>query len=113
MAIAWLKLRQRTLGPLLEGNGWAINGRVKINIPFGSKLTELAHKPAGSQLTLEDPYEDKAAAARRRQFILLVILATLVAGAFWVRHDRLEKGHYFWEPASAQPGAVPAAEPAK
>src|SRR6185436_7355748 len=36
VAIAWLKLRQRTVGPLLEANGWAINGRVKINIPFGT-----------------------------------------------------------------------------
>jgi len=26
MLLAWLKLRQRTLGPVLEANGWAING---------------------------------------------------------------------------------------
>ena len=39
MVIAWLKLRQRTLGPILEGNGWAVNGRVAINIPFGTSLT--------------------------------------------------------------------------
>jgi hypothetical protein len=99
--IAWLKLRQRTLGPLLEGNGWAINGRVKINIPFGSALTELARKPPGSKLSLDDPYEDKEAAAKRRQFILLVVLAGLVAGAIWIRYDRVQKGHYFWEPPPA------------
>jgi hypothetical protein len=100
--IAWLKLRQRTLGPLLEGNGWAINGRVKINIPFGSALTELARKPPGSKLSLDDPYEDKDAAAKRRQFILLVVLAGLVAGAIWIRYDRVQKGHYFWEPPPAE-----------
>ena len=27
MLLAWLKLRQRNLGPLLDANGWAINGR--------------------------------------------------------------------------------------
>ena len=104
--IAWLKLRQRTLGPILESNGWAINGRVKINIPFGSALTELARKPAGSKLSLDDPYEDKEAAAKRRQFILLVVLVALIAGASWIRYDRVQKGRYFWEPAPvADPGA--------
>ncbi len=114
MVIAWIKLRQRTLGPLLEGNGWAINGRVKINIPFGTALTDMAVKPPGAKLSLEDPYEDKEAAARRRQFILIVILAALVAGAVWIRYNRVQTGHYFWEPAPAA-AAAPAgpAEPAK
>src|SRR6185503_3005386 len=31
MLIAWLKLRQRNLGPILDANGWAVNGRVKMN----------------------------------------------------------------------------------
>jgi hypothetical protein len=114
MVIAWIKLRQRTLGPLLEGNGWAINGRVKINIPFGTALTDMARKPPGSKLSLEDPYEDKEAAARRRQFILIVILVALVAGAIWVRYNRVQTGHYFWEPAPAAAAApVAPAEPAK
>jgi hypothetical protein len=107
--IAWLKLRQRTLGPILESNGWAINGRVKINIPFGSALTELARKPAGSKLSLDDPYEDKEAAARRRQFALLAVLVALIAGAIWIRYNRVQQGHYFWEPV---PAVVPVA-PAK
>ena len=42
MLLAWLKLRQRTIGPLLEMGGWAINGRVRINLPFGATLTQLA-----------------------------------------------------------------------
>jgi hypothetical protein len=106
MVIAWIKLRQRTLGPILEGNGWAINGRVKINIPFGAALTDVAELPRGARRVLEDPYEDKAAAARRRQVALLVVLAALLAAAFWIRHDRLERGHYFWETAVA--GETPA-----
>ncbi|WP_208512209.1 hypothetical protein, partial [Variovorax paradoxus] len=31
MLIAWLKLRQRSLGPILDASGWAINGRMKVN----------------------------------------------------------------------------------
>ncbi len=80
MLIAWLKLRQRTIGPILEANGWAINGRVKINIPFGTKLTERAVLPKGSHLDLNDPYVDKAAAARRRRLLALALLVLLLAG---------------------------------
>lgn len=81
MLIAWLKLRQRTIGPILEANGWAINGRIKINIPFGTKLTERAVLPKGSRLDLNDPYVDKAAAARRRQALALSLLVLLLAAA--------------------------------
>ncbi len=36
MLIAWLKLRQRNLGPILDANGWAVNARTKVNIPLGA-----------------------------------------------------------------------------
>jgi hypothetical protein len=77
VVIAWLKLRQRTLGPILDGNGWAINGRVKINIPFGSALTERALLPANARRSLEDPYEDKDARRQRRLVYLVVVLIVL------------------------------------
>ncbi|MEO6002817.1 MAG: hypothetical protein ABIZ04_07055 [Opitutus sp.] len=98
MIIAWLKLRQRTLGPILEGNGWAVNGRVKINIPFGTKLTETATLPPGSQRSLDDPYEDKEAKRRRVRVLVLTILLVLSAAATFIRWKRLQDGHYFWEP---------------
>jgi len=110
MVIAWMKLRQRTLGPILEGNGWAVNGRVKINVPFGTKLTDMAEMPAGAQRSLVDPYEDKEAARRRR--LLGVLLFMLVAAAGYIRWDRHERGHYFWQtpaPAALTP-AAPAAD---
>jgi hypothetical protein len=109
MVIAWLKLRQRTLGPILEGNGWAVNGRVKINIPFGTTLTEAAALPPGSQRSLEDPYEDKEAARARRRTIFLVMLLVLVGAAAFIRWKRLQDGHYFWEPAPAADVPVAAA----
>ena len=79
MIIAWLKLRQRTLGPILEGNGWAVNGRVRINIPLGSALTDVAALPAGARRSLDDPYEDREAASRRRRLIFWLIVAALAA----------------------------------
>jgi len=119
MAIAWLKLRQRTLGPILEGNGWAVNGRVKINIPFGSALTETATMPPNARRSLEDPYEDKEAARQKRRVIVLIVLLVLASAAGFIRWKRLQDGHYFWQPkpvqvapagsdASPSPAAAPA-----
>lgn len=81
MLIAWLKLRQRTIGPVLEANGWAINGRIKVNIPFGTKLTERAVLPKGAKLDLDDPYVDKSAARKRRIWIFTTLLVLLAASA--------------------------------
>jgi hypothetical protein len=57
--LAWFKLRSRNLGPLLDANGWAINARARINIPFGTSLTQLATLPQGAQRSLVDPYAEK------------------------------------------------------
>jgi len=99
MAIAWLKLRQRTLGPLLEANGWAINGRVKINIPFGTKLTERAVLPKNSERDLNDPYEDKKAAAQRRRVTVLVVIAAVLAGVLFHHH---RQGYWLWADAATR-----------
>ena len=59
MVMAWFKLKKRNLGPVLDANGWAINARVRINIPFGSSLTSLAELPQGAHRSLADPFADK------------------------------------------------------
>ena len=59
MIVAWFKLRNRTLGPLLDANGWAINARAVINLPFGRSLTELARLPDHAERALFDPYAEK------------------------------------------------------
>ena len=40
MLLAAFKLSRRNLAPLLDANGWAINTRARINIPFGTSLTD-------------------------------------------------------------------------
>lgn len=73
MIIAWLKLRQRTLGPILDANGWAVNARARINIPFGRSLTKVASLPPGAERSLEDPFADK----KSRWPQILVVIAIL------------------------------------
>lgn len=94
MLIAWLKLRQRTLGPILEANGWAINGRVKISVRFGATLTEQAKLPLGAHLTRRDPYAEK----RRTWPIVIGVVALLAVAAVAIRWDALRHdGQYFWQ----------------
>ena len=59
MLIAWLKLRQRNLAPILDSNGWAVNGRVKLNVRFGGALTSVAKLPEGAVSGGADPFGEK------------------------------------------------------
>jgi len=73
MLLAFLTLRRRSLGPLLDANGWAVNARARINVPFGAALTGVAALPPGSSRSLVDPYADK-----RRPWRLWLVLAAFV-----------------------------------
>jgi hypothetical protein len=79
MLIAWLKLRQRNIGPILDANGWAVNGLARINVPFGAALTGVAALPKGASRSLRDPFAEK----RRpwRSYVLLIVLLAL--GIAW------------------------------
>ena len=78
MILAWLKLRNRNLGPLLDANGWAINTRARINVPFGTSLTSLASLPPGSQRDPHGSYADKANPWPK---ILIFLIVLGLAGA--------------------------------
>jgi hypothetical protein len=83
MVMAYLKLRRRNLGPILDANGWAVNARAKINVPFGRSLTQVASTPLGAQRDLVDPFADKKTA----QKWVLAILILAVIGTV---------GHFAW-----------------
>lgn len=99
--IAWLKLRQRTIGPILDANGWAINGRVQINLPLGTALTERAVLPAGARRSLQDPYAEKNR-GRTAVIVVVVLLLLALAGAKLFGCWPFESG--------ASPEEAPAAE---
>ena len=73
MILASMKLRKRSIAPILEANGWAVNIRTRINIPFGTQLTKLATIPFGSIVVPIDPFADKKN-GRKALFIILGIL---------------------------------------
>jgi hypothetical protein len=81
MILAWLKLRRRNLGPVLDANGWAINSRVKINVAFGAALTEVAELPKHSKRSLDDPFADKRTPWKRWVFLVVVLV---LAGSWYL-----------------------------
>jgi hypothetical protein len=85
MIIAWLKLRQRTIGPILDANGWAINSRVRINVAFGGSLTKVAVLPEGASRLLEDPFADK----KSRWPKILVLIGVLLAPLYVLNRQGL------------------------
>jgi hypothetical protein len=81
MILAWLKLRRRNLGPILDANGWAINSRAKINVAFGAALTEVAKLPKHSQRSLDDPFADKRTPWKRWAFLVVILV---LAGSWYL-----------------------------
>lgn len=79
MLLASMKLRQRNLGPILEANGWAVNARVRINIPFGRSLTGVASLPAGARLAAVDPFAEKRSPWPRIIVALILLALALYA----------------------------------
>lgn len=84
MLIAWLKLRQRSLGPLLDASGWAINGRMRINTRLGGSLSQTAKVPPTARRTLQDPFADSKAPVWWSAATLLALL--VVAVIAWRLH---------------------------
>ena len=78
MIIAYLKLRKRNLAPLLDANGWAINARAVVNIPFGNTLTQLAELPKGAKINLNDPFTKKKRPLLPTIFILSILIGAIL-----------------------------------
>jgi len=87
MILAYMKLRKRNLGPILDANGWAVNSKAKVNVPFGKSLTQVATLPVGSQRDLFDPFADKKSPWPK---IIIVLVVLAVIGACWY-YGKLDK----------------------
>jgi hypothetical protein len=79
MIIAWLKLRRRNLGPILDANGWAVNAKAKMNVPFGGSLTGVAALPPGSQRDLVDPFAEKKSPWPKVIVVLILLIVAYLA----------------------------------
>ena len=90
MVMAWLKLRRRNIAPLLNANGWAVNTKSKISIPFGETLTEMAKYP---KMKLDDPFAKKGMKTWQK-WTATIFMIIAVIGALWMsnvfKNDKLK-----------------------
>jgi hypothetical protein len=123
LVMTYVKLRKRNLGPILDANGWAVNAKARINVPFGTRLTAIAELPPGSTRDLVDPFEE----TRRPWKLYCVLVAVALLGWQWST-DKLEthlpdvlKHRYHFpkkdaggkaDPAKPETNSVPKAAPA-
>jgi hypothetical protein len=96
--LAFLKLRQRNVGPILDACGWAVNGRMKINIPFGAALTKIAQVPPHALLPFKDPFKQKRSARFWVWFFITLLgifaIYTVILSERMKREEReLEAAH--------------------
>ena len=87
MILAYMKLRKRNLGPILDANGWAVNSKAKVNVPFGKSLTQVASLPPGSQRDLADPFAEKPSPWPK---IIIALIVLAVIGGCWYK-GKLDK----------------------
>jgi len=73
LLLAYMKLHKRNLGPILDANGWAINTKARINVPFGTRLTTIAKLPPGATIDVNDRYAEKTAAWPKLLAVVLVV----------------------------------------
>lgn len=118
MLIAWLKLRERSLGPILDASGWAINGRMKINLQLGNSLSQAAKVPLSAKRITRDPFADKHTARWVWAAVALLVLAAVAWRYGWLNSVLPQSWQYgaaetaVAQPAAALPVPTPAPAPA-
>ena len=83
MLMAWLKLRRRNLGPILDANGWAVNAKARINVPFGGSLTRVAALPPGAKRDLVDPFAEK-----KSPWPAIIVTLIVLGAVLWFLNGR-------------------------
>lgn len=75
MLLTAMRLRKRSLGGILNANGWAINTKAGISITMGKTMTSIATLPKNSETTYSHPYGE----SKKLWKTLLVILVIAIA----------------------------------
>jgi hypothetical protein len=102
LVLAYMKLRKRNLGPILDANGWAVNAKAKVNVPFGTSLTGIAKLPAGATVDMSDRYAPKSA------FLPKFAIAVIVLACIWSFLNDNQGRLYTW--TDGQYGSTPSKE---
>jgi hypothetical protein len=80
MILAAMRLRKRSLGGILNANGWAINTKAYISISMGKSMTSMAQLPINSVTTYKHPYGKKGISKK----MLIAVIIFAIAWYAWV-----------------------------
>jgi hypothetical protein len=113
MVIAWIKLRKRNLGPILDANGWAVNAKALLNVPYGASLTGVAKLPPGHVMSVEDRFGERRSPWPRVLlfFIVLGFVFSLlnefyVLDAIWHAATGKHQPAWFKQPPGSSEGSA-------
>lgn len=81
--LGYLKLRARDIGMMLEASGWAINGRMRINIKLAHDLTHVGRFPKSAQRIYYEYLSEDGRTRRRRFWTWFILIAAIIAGVCW------------------------------
>lgn len=110
--LAWLKFRKRTLGPVLEASGWAVNSQIPINLKLGSALTSIATQPENiERRSILDPFHEEEKSHAGLWMAIILIAALGLGGWLWAS-GRLDGLKARLMPAPPATGAKAPAKPA-
>ena len=91
MFLAWLKLRRRTLGPVLDASGWAVNSQIPINFMLGSCLTDAAALPPNASRSFDDPFRKQSRWKKWAVALGVVCLASSMQGWLFTESSPAER----------------------
>lgn len=97
MIVAALKLRMRSLAPLLDANGWAVNCKAAVSVLFGARLTKVAVVPLVAR-------RGKQKHRKIRLACVIFVLLAIISFGLWYTNS-LEKSCGL--PAPAWSGFAP------
>ncbi len=110
--LAWLKFRKRTLGPVLEASGWAVNTQLPINLKLGSALTRISKQPDNMERpSVLDPFREEDQPHTGLWITLGLVIAALALGGWLWMSGRLTQ--YVGDLADSLRGVVTTQAPAK
>ena len=100
LILAYMQLRKRNLGPILDANGWAVNAKARINVPFGTSLTGIAKLPPGATISASDKFAEKSSVWPK--FLVVLFFA-------WWIHSYLDYEGWFYRWTGGEYGQLPPA----
>lgn len=101
MIIAWIKLRKRNLGPILDANGWAVNAKARVNVPFGASLTTVAELPPGAAVSA-DKFGERPSAWPKVALVVVVICFSYSLLNHYYLIDKMSCGRWGQKPPPAE-----------